>query len=494
MKLYKAIMKTIGSYKKLYMKKYSEKELCEKLNVQTLSYENLEDIERLLNITIYLSGDVSYKTMNKNRSRRKTPIMLELIDGEYQPLYYNFEEFKQRRKQLLFNYDTFDKKVGMICIKRLDKMYEVYDGNTTKTCTYRELKKLKSKHVSKFCNDKETNLEEEYNEWMSLINEYKGTNIKWRRSADPGMHAINYFVNNSYGSKPAHEIDHEEAQMYLHNNGGIMGCINGTYIDVYYYDVNSRYASIMASGRSFPISKGDIKHYTWDEFVKLEFFRYGIYNVQLDFSKYKQKIKILRANRDNMYTHVDLKIAKEEGIIFIKQDTITCMIYESWNRETGTHMFKNTIDYLYMLKKQGLKDSKKILTLFWGSLTAPYKIYQKKLDIFNASETALPENSEIVTMTPHNLENNMYIVKYRLKHESYFKTNYARIGKFLTSFAREEMYKIIKDNRSEVIRVHTDGLYITKKLKLKISEYYGDWKEEHYNKVIINNLNNVERY
>ena len=74
-----------------------------------------------------------------------------------------------------------------------------------------------------------------------------------------------------------------------------------------------------------------------------------------------------------------------------------------------------------------------------------------------------------------------------------YKADYARLGPFLTSFARRQMYLTFKDVEQYVYRVHTDGVVLSKPMKeLPLGDGIGEWKVEKEGPCEVVNANVVE--
>lgn len=84
-----------------------------------------------------------------------------------------------------------------------------------------------------------------------------------------------------------------------------------------------------------------------------------------------------------------------------------------------------------------------------------------------------------------------YVVNLHDYRERY-KTDYARLGPFLTSFARRQMYLTFKAVAKNVYRVHTDGVVLSKKVALPLGDGVGEWKVEKEGPCEVVNANVVE--
>jgi hypothetical protein len=71
-----------------------------------------------------------------------------------------------------------------------------------------------------------------------------------------------------------------------------------------------------------------------------------------------------------------------------------------------------------------------------------------------------------------------------------FKSNFARMGMFLTAKGRYELYKTISKHQDKIIYAHTDGFISTKRLKIKQGQNMGELRfEGKYENLEIKNKN-----
>ena len=117
----------------------------------------------------------------------------------------------------------------------------------------------------------------------------------------------------------------------------------------------------------------------------------------------------------------------------------------------------------------------------------------KKIVVSNGVEEVILDDSEQITT----------ILKYDdcvkvkvITKNKIFKTDYARVGAFLTSYCRYKMQQMIIDNfdLKNVVRVHTDGVVVLQPNKIK-QEYLGSeigrFKIEKEGDCIVANVNDV---
>ncbi len=78
---------------------------------------------------------------------------------------------------------------------------------------------------------------------------------------------------------------------------------------------------------------------------------------------------MFRFNEEHIYTNYDLKAANILGLkcSLIKDGQANALLYQS-NRQSGSRMLKNLVDYLFKLKKQEVPYAKEIINYLWGVL------------------------------------------------------------------------------------------------------------------------------
>jgi predicted house-cleaning NTP pyrophosphatase (Maf/HAM1 superfamily) len=175
------------------------------------------------------------------------------------------------------------------------------------------------------------------------------------------------------------------------------------------------------------------------------------------------------------------------NVELIQDDEPNALLYDSKSRTYGHRAYENTIKYLFDLKDK-CKYVKRILSSFWGSMMEK----NKRTVILSDTEVDITDDKEICGIRKYD---NCTKVKY-LKTDKIFKTDYARVGAFLTSYCRLQMQKFITKNFDDenVIRIHTDSVTVlSQKLDKKlISNDIGAFKLEHKGDCYIEHINVVK--
>jgi len=244
------------------------------------------------------------------------------------------------------------------------------------------------------------------------------------------------------------------------------------------YDIISRYPSIQKDPHMlFPIKRGEFFLITTDEFINKTFYQYGIYRVVIEFDAAKKKA--FRWNNNNLYTHIDLTLAKKIGLKYhiIDDGKVNALIYSRDKLVTGSQLFGQFVDLVYPLKEKGLPDAKTLLNCLWGKLCEK----DKKVHLLKPeTEFELYDNREIVKIVPKSLQNtDDLVVKYADTTKMY-KFPYARIGPFLTAKARLTLGTLINEHYDHIVRIHTDGFISTAKLNVKLGDILGDLSYKGY--------------
>jgi len=260
------------------------------------------------------------------------------------------------------------------------------------------------------------------------------------------------------------------------------------------YDFASKYPSIYVHHDfMFPIKTGEFIFISKEEFNNMKFFKYGIYRAIV--TGYNPKL--FQLNKNNYYTHYDLNFAKKFGyeIDLIFDDQPNFLHYSPDKLIKGRKVFDTIVNELFKYKKKHTV-IKKLLNSLWGVLC------EKNKDKYFVSE-----NKDCNIRYGMKIKSILRIKNYDLvkclNKINVFKTNWARIGPFITGFCRREMANILKPIENKVIRVHTDGFLTTEPIKfeekdsrktgfIKIGNNLGELKYEGYcENLHIINLNNI---
>lgn len=250
---------------------------------------------------------------------------------------------------------------------------------------------------------------------------------------------------------------------------------------VHSYDVNSRYPSLMIRNyHYFPIKEGEFRTITTDQ---INIKEYGIYRCKISGTS-----KFFKLNKKNYYTHLDIDAAQEAGFkISMIQDGKPNFLYYSKDKlMNGAFLFKRYVEEMYELKKQGVNGAKDLLNILWGALgeTNHYKFNatsDKELEINDAEIKHINSDSQI----------RIKCIFYNAKH---YKTNYARIKPFILAYGRKMLFFKYRKYESLVVRIHTDGFYLTEKPDdIALGDKLGELKYEGLKDVSIKSLNKIKK-
>jgi hypothetical protein len=272
--------------------------------------------------------------------------------------------------------------------------------------------------------------------------------------------------------------------------GGLVYSDNGEHKDAICIDQNSMYGYYMSNDKFLlPTGEGELKNMTEDEFNNLKFYPVGIYRCVIT-STNNEFNKLFRFNKTNYYTYNDLNLAKQLkfDIKIITDSGYNALIYDSMTRIQGSKIYGSLIEYLYKLKRD-TKDAyvKKIMSSLWGSQCEILKYTTKvNYDIETHIEKSI--------IDIHKYDDAVKVIS--VDYEKYYKTNYARVGTFLTSFCRLNLAKTILSTVKDinnVKRIFTDSFTIVnEEYKHLLGSEIGKFKVEHSGDCIIRDAINVE--
>jgi hypothetical protein len=380
----------------------------------------------------------------------------------------------QERQPITYNYDYENDN------------YTFYDGEKEYTATkeqYWEMNKLNSKYILIRETNKE-NLKTAYTTFIDqakklleetdgLINMYKTGTIK--------ATALKLFQQTTKSIEEADKIQGLEGYLILDTYRGGTLYSKPYKGQAYKYDYCSQYPSIMRSNMTFPYKAGEFLKLSkeemnnWVDKEDKQYFKYGIYRAIITGNIHKV---MLRENKLNTYTHIDLETAHKEGytIELIEDGSCNFLYYPPNTRIAGTQLFKQYVDELYDIKEQHNKDipelnfdyAKQLLNILWGALSEK-QVFQ---EIYTNLDDA---NEELKLGVNEEIENVKLLGNDKVRYETeklddMFVSGYARVSPFLTAKARQIMADMIRDNCDvdSVLRIHTDGIITSESLKNKV--------------------------
>jgi hypothetical protein len=242
------------------------------------------------------------------------------------------------------------------------------------------------------------------------------------------------------------------------------------------YDKNSWYPYVMQTedfkipieeGEELKIENLNEAYYTDSKGNKK--LKYGIYKCHIEPNKgYCNTLFLMfKFNDTNTYTHYDIETAlKLNYDIKMCSDKPNLLYYSEDKLRSGKYLFGETINHLWELRsKATTKNSKtfikKIITSGWGALA---QLNLKKI-YYKVGEIPVIQNDDYIVYSTE-IDNNdceKRILKL-LNTKDPYKSRYARLKYFLFSKSRNKlMNEIIKmENPGDIVRIHTDGIYVKK--------------------------------
>jgi hypothetical protein len=331
--------------------------------------------------------------------------------------------------------------------------------------------------------------EEQTRDMEKMMNTlYKETNekINMFKTGNYQTTALHLFHTLNSGLK-TEQIDQHEAEWIDEASiGGMLWCEKGFEGKTFKYDFVSHYPSIMSSDKfRFPIKKG--------EFVKindLNKITYGIYRVKIS----NVNERLFRLNHSNYYTHIDVFMAKKLNatIELIQDEKPNALLYSPDKLMQGSRIFGEYINMLFVLKKKKIEGAKALLNVLWGALC------QKNFTKHYCHNEKVPEYSgSIIDIVPlsnpmnEKEETNNSFQFRTIERECQYKTDYARLAPFLLARGRQIINELLIPHIKNVVRVHTDGFLITKKMEVETGCDLTCLKYEGEERVRIENVNKV---
>lgn len=372
----------------------------------------------------------------------------------------------------------------------LDDEYNVYDGeseytidrdqytyynNNPNTCEYILVHKNYTNKVKKL------SIEESYNEFIKMANEMKEKTdgkINFFKTGTVKKTALNYFYELTKSVQPE-PISNNEAKWIENASFSALTYWEPFKGTVYSYDRNSHYPNTMTKNfHYFPIKEGEFK------IVKsLNNLEFGIYRCFID----GPKTKFFKYNPMNYYTNIDIDNAIKNNLTveLIQDNKPNALVYTKDKLMNGAFLFKKYVTDLYELKSNGVKGSKDLLNMLWGSL-CEMNHYKTNSDFDEEVNICEADMKHILS------DENGIKLKYIFYRGGYYKTNFARIKPFVLAYGRADLM-MFKEYEDQIVRIHTDGFYLkTKPENIKTGTNLGYLKYEGEKDVHIRRLNQIK--
>ena len=301
-----------------------------------------------------------------------------------------------------------------------------------------------------------------------------------------------YLFNKSLRVK--YNAEHVDAQErnFLVNSGGLTFFKEEYEGEIFHYDINKAYTGSLTNKYvSFPITRPKYYHFDASKYIDRDgkpYYPYGEYKAFVEKSGNPNIDCLLKFSVIDTYTHTDLARATELGLKIKLKDGINCALYED-KRIKGEELFgKYFGEILFIENKEELMPEslaivKKIRNVLWGGLC------EKNITTLYPDENGITEVDddifEEIERIPHTDNKDVYDITVRYKEQP-FKTEFARIGAFLTSNLRNHMSREIeKLGMEHIVRCNTDGFYSKKAFDLPVSKNMNEYKfKKGYGKVV----------
>jgi hypothetical protein len=158
-------------------------------------------------------------------------------------------------------------------------------------------------------------------------------------------------------------------------------------------------------------------------------------------------------------------------------------------------VFGSWVNYWYDVKQKH-KAAKPILSSLWG------KMMEKHINKYYITEDQedvdFDKYGKVLMVQPCKVRGKGGY-KVFVQKEKIYKSSWARIGCFLTAFARRQLARTAMPYAKHIVRIHTDAFTVSSDIKLdtlKFGKGLGEWKVEknksgpkiripHVNKIVI---------
>lgn len=440
-----------------------------------VSIELIPKLEKLCKVAISVTGDHEYTS----GETFPLSITLSLINGHY-------DIVKSKKKKHLGVLFYPRKKENVRTYYNDGTCVYVCDGKLTSSMKYQEfydMDEFSSKYL--MIKSSEAALETDHAQFIKdadLLLELSDKSVNMYKYKDAASLAIDTFLETAKLLKEPEPIEIVEATILKKAaKGGLMYAKKGYEGYGISYDANSRYPYILQYSNFYIVmNKGVAETMTAEQFnvnKALGHFAYGLHHVKVYQSKNDDynKLFLFSKNDDCWYTHFDLKTAFALGLQMDIIEDGQCNVYSYITTEKfqSKKIFGAWVNKFYDLKLKGAP-VKPILSSLWGKLSEGIRTKQ----MVRANETYdVPKDKVIQGMMTFNEDDRCV---YMRPVDKIYKTDYARVGPFLTAFSRMLLVRQMLPFAKHIIRVHTDSVMFDEdiKHKLPLSKKLGDFKIE----------------
>ena len=416
-----------------------------------VSYQKLGILEDKLKINIHLSGD--YERISTTQYSKDCYLKLEnghyTINERENPRFKELSIFKSSKDRPLIVYNSTN----------------FFNGR--ELTVNNKKNKMNPRFYCLVSVKDDLDLVEEWNTLNNNFNELKKINPRFNLFQHRGStkNLSLYLIYQGFKCQRLEPITENEAEYLSYAMSGGLRYGNKTEIkNGFLYDIRSMYPFLLSEKTSMPIKQPTFHRLD----ILPDNLKFGIYRCSI-VSQNNKDDKLFFFKASNYYTHQEINRARELGftIDLIINEQPNAMIYP--NHYVKFNNIKDDIEELYKLKQQGVKMAKSILLNIWGGMC------QKDKRIFHtSSHTDIIDCDKLDRIKPE--MNGHHLTKYN--HTRLFKTDFARMGPFLTSICRCYMSREIEPFKDIIHYINTDGFISSNECNLPTGDKLGDWRLE----------------
>ena len=399
--------------------------------------EKLNDLAKKLRVSFMVvrENDVWYSFQGG-----KTIVPLKLTNEHYD-LYFHEKAREEVRRYL--KYDAENVKVV-----RRDEQIDPHDyPNTIIAYNYE-------------------GTEEDYRDMAAHLKKISGGVMNLMRAYNYSLQALEIHRRLDRLYQIPEDIElYENYPLFSAFHGGVHAGLRNT--GKYDYDMNSMYPYFMSSAHfTFPVKKGALE--TLEKYANA----YGLYRVKFNFNDCPY------VKPSEWITHYDIKILElfETPFELVNDGKPNALLYP--DRQNGHHAFGNFVKSIYEWRQTCDEKYrpyvKKVMNSLWGSMCEKFvKKIRKALD--DEEHAYFIDDYEIISKIRVFTDE----MAAKIEHmDRSFKYPHARVGIFLTAYARWQMMKIIKPFLNVITYINTDGFETTEDIShaLPLSKKIGEFK------------------
>lgn len=434
-----------------------------------IDISHLPKYEEIANVSFEVSGDTEYISS----IIRPIHIKLVLLDEHF------MYDYGHKLNPITGMFFTPVSKENVYTYKRVDKdsdEYELFNGGKTFTVSNVNLFKYhmpSHRSIMIYC-ERDEDLSDKRQSYIDLADVLIAkTNNKINLYKYKKISSVSFDIwKNQFGQslQIPEDIDNIESLWLAKSNKGGLHYAQEYEGIGYSYDMNGMYQYYMSDGNfKVPFTKPVFE--TLPETLEKEKIRYGVYRCDI-LSEHP-----LINQRSKYWTHCDLLMMISLGVKFkpIQDGQANAMIYDRNGRVSGRYLFKSFFEYMSEVKKNikvaGYNDKYKlfkiIINSLWGYMSKKgiNKLRSSRGDI-NIDDPKI----EIDEIRPMNDDGDIEVRT--INKVNQYKLPYARIGTFLTAYARNKFSDLILPLTDDIVRVNTDSFLLTRKLTKQESDEY----------------------